>query len=148
MASRAARRIQRTAAGHSRALPDLSQADAISVGDAATDRFGGVDLSLTNTGGPPAEAPRSASTMAWQTDSIFCCSALSARCGWSSHRCARAAAILVGTSSTVKRRFQTSRCRTSCARGVTALVKTLARRARADQIRVNSLLPGRRDCVA
>ena len=132
-----------------RALPvraDLSKADAITRWHAAaTDEFGGVDLLFANTGGPPAGTALSFDDMAWHGafDLLLLSVIRAVRLVVPSMRARGGGAILVGTSSTVKEPFPNLALSNVMRAGVTSLVKTLSLELAADQIRVNSLLPGR-----
>jgi len=125
---------------------DLSQADAITQwAEAATDRFGGVDLLFANTGGPPAGTSLSFDDAAWQTafELLLLSVVRTVRLVVPSMRARGGGAILVGTSSTVKEPFPNLALSNVMRAGVTALVKTLSVELAPDRIRVNSLLPGR-----
>jgi 3-oxoacyl-[acyl-carrier protein] reductase len=125
---------------------DLSTADAITRWHAAaTDHFGGIDLLFANTGGPPAGTALSFDDMAWQNAfSLLLLSVIrTVRLVVPSMRERGGGAILVGTSSTVKEPFPNLALSNVMRAGVTSLVKTLSLELAADQIRVNSLLPGR-----
>ena len=137
------------AAGGGRALPvqaDLSKADQITRWvAAATDRFGGVDLLFANTGGPQAGTALGFDDMAWQNafELLLLSVIRTVRLAVPSMRERGGGAILVGTSSTVKEPFPNLALSNVMRAGVTALVKTLSLELAPDQIRVNSLLPGR-----
>ena len=125
---------------------DLSTADAITRWHAAaTDQFGGVDLLFANTGGPPAGTALSFDDMAWQNAfSLLLLSVIrTVRLVVPSMRERGGGAILVGTSSTVKEPVPNLALSNVMRAGVTSLVKTLSLELAPDQIRVNSLLPGR-----
>ena len=122
--------------------------DAITawVGATAT-RFGGVDLLMTNSGGPPAGLALSFDDAAWQDAAdLLLFSAL---------RMVRAAvplmekrgggAILMSTSSSVKEPIQNLGLSTVLRASVSALAKTLALELAAVEIRVNQIIPGRID---
>ena len=132
-----------------RALPvaaDLSKADAITAWHAATiDRFGGVDLLFANTGGPPAGTALSFDDMAWHGafELLLLSVIRTVRLVVPSMRERGGGAILVGTSSTVKEPFPNLALSNVMRAGVTSLVKTLSLELAPDQIRVNTLLPGR-----
>ena len=154
IASRDEDSIERAAAaingaGGGRALAvsaDLSKADAITRWVAATsDRFGGIDLLFANTGGPPAGSALSFDDIAWQNafELLLLSVVRTVRLVVPSMRLRGGGAILVGTSSTVKEPFPNLALSNVMRAGVTALVKTLSVELAPDQIRVNSLLPGR-----
>ena len=144
---RAAAAINKESGG--RAFPvaaDLSKADAITRWSAAaTDRFGGVDLLFANTGGPPAGTALSFDDTAWHAafELLVLSVIRTVRLVVPSMRERGGGAILVGTSSTVKEPFPNLALSNVMRAGVTSLVKTLSVELAPDQIRVNSLLPGR-----
>ena len=144
---RAAAAINKESGG--RAFPvaaDLSKADAIARWSAAaTDRFGGVDLLFANTGGPPAGTALSFDDMAWHAafELLVLSVIRTVRLVVPSMRERGGGAILVGTSSTVKEPFPNLALSNVMRAGVTSLVQTLSVELAPDQIRVNSLLPGR-----
>ena len=144
---RAAATINAGTGGRALGVPaDLSKADAITRWHAAaTDHFGGVDLLFANTGGPPAGTALSFDDMAWQNAfSLLLLSVIrTVRLVVPSMRERGGGAILVGTSSTVKEPFPNLALSNVMRAGVTSLVKTLSLELAPDQIRVNSLLPGR-----
>ena len=125
---------------------DLSQADAITRWMAATtDRFGGVDLLFANTGGPPAGTVLGFDDMAWQSafELLLLSVIRTVRLVVPSMRARGGGAILVSTSSTVKEPFPNLALSNVMRAGVPSLVKTLSIELAPDQIRVNTLLPGR-----
>src|SRR5690242_15168700 len=84
---------------------DLSEADAIAGWHRATvDRFGGVDLLFTNTGGPPAGATLSFDDQAWRSGfELLVLSAVRlVRLVVPSMQARGGGAIVMGTSSSVK----------------------------------------------
>jgi 3-oxoacyl-[acyl-carrier protein] reductase len=145
--ARAAHTIEKETGSRALAVPaDLSQADAISRWHAATIKeFGGVDLLFANTGGPPAGAALDFDDRAWQGgfELLLLSVIRTVRLVVPSMRARGGGAILVGTSSTVKEPFANLAISNVMRAGVTALVKTLSFELAADQIRVNTLLPGR-----
>jgi 3-oxoacyl-[acyl-carrier protein] reductase len=144
---RAAATINAGTGGRALAVPaDLSKADAIARWVAATtDRFGGVDLLFANTGGPPAGTALSFDDVAWQSafELLLLSVIRTIRLVVPSMRARGGGAILVGTSSTVKEPFPSLALSNVMRSGVTSLVKTLSLELAPDQIRVNTLLPGR-----
>jgi 3-oxoacyl-[acyl-carrier protein] reductase len=144
---RAAASINAGSGGRALAVPaDLSKADQVTRWiNAATDRFGGVDLLFANTGGPPAGTALSFDDMAWHSafDLLLLSVIRSVRLAVPSMRLRGGGAILVGTSSTVKEPFPNLALSNVMRAGVTSLVKTLSLELAPDRIRVNSLLPGR-----
>ena len=144
---RAAATINAGAGGRALAVSaDLSKADAITWWHAAaTDRFGGVDLLFANTGGPPAGTALSFDDMAWQNafELLLLSVIRTVRLVVPSMRARGGGAILVSTSSTVKEPFPNLALSNVMRAGVTSLVKTLSLELAPDQIRVNTLVPGR-----
>jgi 3-oxoacyl-[acyl-carrier protein] reductase len=144
---RAAAAINAAGGGQALAVSaDLSKADAITRWAAATsDRFGGIDLLFANTGGPPAGTALGFDDMAWQNafELLLLSVVRTVRLVVPSMRARGGGAILVGTSSTVKEPFPNLALSNVMRAGVTALVKTLSVELAPEQIRVNSLLPGR-----
>lgn len=145
--TRAAATIQQDTGSRAVAVSaDLSKADAIAQWHAATmDAFGGVDLLFANTGGPPAGATLDFDDQAWQAgfELLLMSVIRTVRLVVPSMRARGGGAILVGTSSTVKEPFPNLALSNVMRAGVTSLVKTLSVELAADQIRVNTLLPGR-----
>ena len=125
---------------------DLSKAGDITEWHAATIRqFGGVDLLFANTGGPPAGTALSFDDGAWQKAfELLLMSVLrSVRLVVPSMRARGGGAILVGTSSSVKEPIAGLALSNVLRSGVTSLAKTLSIELASEQIRVNTLIPGR-----
>jgi 3-oxoacyl-[acyl-carrier protein] reductase len=125
---------------------DLSKAAAIEAWHAATLKaFGGVDLLFANTGGPPAGTSLSFDDAAWQAafESLLLSVIRAVRLVVPSMRARGGGAILVGTSSTVKEPVPNLALSNVMRAGVTAAVKTLSLELAPDNIRINTLLPGR-----
>ena len=125
---------------------DLSRADAIARWHASTlEAFGGVDLLFANTGGPPAGAAMDFDDQSWQAgfDLLLMSVVRTVRLVVPSMRARGGGAILVGTSSTVKEPFPNLALSNVMRAGVTALAKTLSVELAPENIRVNTLLPGR-----
>lgn len=127
---------------------DVRSADAIRRWAAGTEeRFGGVDLLFTNSGGPPAGAAISFDDVAWQDAAELLL--------FSTLRMVRAAvplmqargggAILMSTSSSVKEPIPNLGLSTVLRASVSALAKTLAIELAPSRIRVNQIIPGRVD---
>jgi len=144
---RAAAAINAGTGGRALAVPaDLSKAEAVAGWVAeTTGRFGGVDLLFANTGGPPAGTALSFDDDAWQAafDLLLMSVIRTVRLVVPAMRARGGGAILVGTSSTVKEPSPSLALSNVMRAGVTALVKTLSLELARDQIRVNTLLPGR-----
>jgi 3-oxoacyl-[acyl-carrier protein] reductase len=127
---------------------EVRSADAIRRWAAETEqRFGGVDLLFTNSGGPPAGAAISFDDAAWQDAAELLL--------FSTLRMVGAAvplmeargggAILVSTSSSVKEPIPNLGLSTVLRASVSALAKTLAIELAPSKIRVNQIIPGRVD---
>lgn len=131
------------------AMPvDVRSADAIRRwADDTEQRFGGVDLLFTNSGGPPAGAAMSFDDAAWQEAAELLL--------FSTLRMVRAAvplmqargggAILMSTSASVKEPIPNLGLSTVLRASVSALAKTLAIELAPSKIRVNQIIPGRID---
>lgn len=125
---------------------DVRSPEAISRWTAATiQRFGGIDLLFTNSGGPPAGPALGFDDAAWQRASellVFSVirmvravvPSMSARGG---------GAILVSTSASVKEPIPNLGLSTVMRASVSALSKTLALELAPSHIRVNQIIPGR-----
>ena len=110
-------------------------------------QLGGLDLLMTNSGGPPAGAAVSFDDTAWRDAAELLL--------FSTLRMIRAAvplmqqrgggAILVSTSSSVKEPIPNLGLSTVLRASVSALAKTLALELAASRIRVNQIIPGRID---
>ena len=125
---------------------DLSSADDIARWHRATaERFGGVDLLFTNTGGPPAGRVLDFDDAAWQ--SAFQLLVLSVvrqvRLAVPSMRSRGGGSILMSTSSAVKEPISNIALSNVVRASVAALAKTLALELATDGIRVNQVIPGR-----
>ncbi len=125
---------------------DLSKADAIEAWYAATMReFGGVDLLFANTGGPPAGTALCFDDHAWQSafELLLMSVVRTVRLVVPSMRARGGGAILVGTSSSVKEPLPNLALSNVLRSAVTSLAKTLSIELAPEQIRVNTLIPGR-----
>jgi 3-oxoacyl-[acyl-carrier protein] reductase len=113
--------------------------------DRTAERFGGVDLLFTNSGGPPAGAALSFDDGAWQnTIELLFFSALRMIRGVVPLMQKRGGgAVLVSTSSSVKEPIANLGLSTVVRASVSALAKTLAIELAPDHIRVNQIIPGR-----
>lgn len=127
---------------------DVRSADQIARWSELTrERFGGIDLLFTNSGGPPAGAAMSFDDRAWQAASELLV--------FSVIRMIRAVvpamaergggAILVSTSASVKEPIPNLGLSTVMRASVSALSKTLALELASQNIRVNQIIPGRID---
>src|SRR5437660_121728 len=125
---------------------DLSDATAIAGWHRQTaDRFGGVDLLFTNTGGPPAGAALSFDDDAWRGafDLLVMSAIRTVRLVVPSMQARGGGAILMGTSSSVKEPIAHLALSNVLRASVAALAKTLALELAPSHIRVNNLIPGR-----
>jgi 3-oxoacyl-[acyl-carrier protein] reductase len=135
--------------GDTLAVPvDVKSAEAIAQWTAATSqRFGGVDLLFTNSGGPPAGAAVSFDDRAWQeaADLLLFSTIRMVRGVVPLMQARGGGAILVSTSSSVKEPIPNLGLSTVLRASVSALAKTLALELAASKIRVNQIIPGRID---
>ena len=135
--------------GDTLAVPvDVRSAEAIEQWTAATgQRFGGVDLLFTNSGGPPAGAAVSFDDRAWQeaADLLLFSTIRMVRGVVPLMQARGGGAILVSTSSSVKEPIPNLGLSTVLRASVSALAKTLALELAASKIRVNQIIPGRID---
>ena len=131
------------------AMPvDVRSADAIRRwADDTEQRFGGVDLLFTNSGGPPAGTAMSFDDAAWQDAAeLLLFSTLRMIRATVPHLEKRGGgAILVSTSSSVKEPVPNLGLSTVLRASVSALSKTLALELAGKKIRVNQIIPGRID---
>jgi 3-oxoacyl-[acyl-carrier protein] reductase len=113
--------------------------------DRTAEKFGGVDLLLTNSGGPPAGAALSFDDSAWQNtiDLLFFSALRMIRGAVPLMQKRGGGAILVSTSSSVKEPIANLGLSTVVRASVSALAKTLAIELAPDRIRVNQIIPGR-----
>ena len=111
------------------------------------ERFGGVDMLMTNSGGPPAGAVLSFDDAAWQNaaELLLFSTLRMVRAAVPSMRQRGGGAILMSTSSSVKEPIPNLGLSTVLRASVSALAKTLALELAADKIRVNQIIPGRID---
>jgi 3-oxoacyl-[acyl-carrier protein] reductase len=127
---------------------DVKSADAIERWTAATtQRFGGIDLLFTNSGGPPAGAALSFDDGAWQdaVNLLLFSTLRMIRAAVPSMQSRDGGAVLVSTSSSVKEPVQNLGLSTVVRASVSALSKTLAIELAPSKIRVNQIVPGRID---
>lgn len=127
---------------------DVRSADAIEHWrDATVERFGGVDLLFTNSGGPPAGNFWSFDDTAWQA--AFELMVLSVirlvREAVPSMRSRGGGSIVLSTSSSVKEPIPNLTLSNVMRASVAALAKTLAVEFAREGIRVNNAIPGRID---
>jgi 3-oxoacyl-[acyl-carrier protein] reductase len=125
---------------------DVRSAEAIERWHRATvERFGGVDLLVTNSGGPPAGPVEAFDDAAWQKAfELLVLSALRmVRAVVPSMAERKGGGILLLTSSSVKEPISNLALSNVLRPSVTALAKTLASELAPRGIRVNHLIPGR-----
>jgi len=148
IAGAAARLKQETGADVLAVDADLSAADAIARWHQATlDRFGGIDLLFTNTGGPPAGAALGFDDDAWRRNfELLVMSVVRlVRLAVPSMRARGGGSILMGTSSSVKEPIGNLALSNVLRASVSALAKTLSIELAPANIRINQLIPGRID---
>jgi 3-oxoacyl-[acyl-carrier protein] reductase len=111
------------------------------------ERFGGIDLLFTNSGGPPAGAAISFDDAAWQNaiDLLLFSALRMVRAVVPSMKARGGGSILMSTSASVKEPIPNLGLSTVLRASVSALSKTLALELAADRIRVNQIIPGRID---
>ena len=127
---------------------DVTSGDAITAWHKATiERFGGVDLLFTNSGGPPAGPAVGQSDEAWQkTFELLLLSAVRmVRVAVPSMIERGGGAIVLPTSTAVKEPIPNLALSTVMRTSVPALSKVLAQELASKNIRVNHLIPGRID---
>ena len=127
---------------------DVSSADAIAAWHKATvERFGDVDLLVTNSGGPPAGPTSSFDDAAWQSAfELLVLSAVRAvRAVLPSMTARKSGAIAMLTSSSVKEPIANLALSNVVRPCVSALSKTLALELAGKGVRVNHVIPGRID---
>ncbi len=125
---------------------DLRSLDALTGWHRATlEKFGGVDLLVTNSGGPPAGTFDNFDDAAWQKafDLLVMSVLRMIRLAAPSMTARGGGSILVLTSSSVKEPVPNLILSNVLRPSVTALAKSLANEFAGRKIRVNHLLPGR-----
>jgi 3-oxoacyl-[acyl-carrier protein] reductase len=143
----AAQRIQEETGAELLAVPgDVTSPEALETWHARTrERFGGVDLLLTNSGGPPPGSALSFDDAAWQAgfELLLLSAVRMVRLAVPSMKARGGGAILMATSSSVKEPLPNLTLSTVLRAGVSALAKSLALELAPDKIRVNQIVPGR-----
>jgi 3-oxoacyl-[acyl-carrier protein] reductase len=127
---------------------DARNGDQIAAwGRKTSERFGGVDLLFTNSGGPAAGPAVSFDDAAWQNaiDLLLFSTLRMVRAAVPSMKQRGGGAILMSTSGSVKEPIPNLGLSTVVRASVSALAKTLALELAADKIRVNQIIPGRID---
>ncbi len=147
--SAAAQRIQKETGGTVLAVAaDVSSAKAIAQWHQATlDRFEGIDLLFTNSGGPPPGATLSFDDAAWQRafELLLMSAVRMIRLAVPSMAMRGGGAIVLPTSGSVKEPIANLALSNVIRGSVSALSKTLAMELAPKKIRVNQLIPGRID---
>jgi 3-oxoacyl-[acyl-carrier protein] reductase len=112
--------------------------------NATVEKFGGLDILVTNAGGPPAGTFDDIDLTAWEASvNLTLLSAVRLiKCALPHLRQSRAPAILTVTSSSTKQPAENLILSNSIRLAVIGLTKTLSRELGSDHIRVNSILPG------
>jgi 3-oxoacyl-[acyl-carrier protein] reductase len=142
----AARIAEQTGAQVMGSVADVMSAEAIEGWHRATvERFGGVDLLVTNSGGPPAGAASGFDDAAWRhaIELLILSAVRTVRVVAPSMEARGGGSILMLTSSSVKNPIPNLGLSNVLRPSVSALVKTLADELAARKIRVNQLVPGR-----
>ncbi|WP_341528345.1 SDR family oxidoreductase [Nostoc sp. UHCC 0302] len=120
------------------------QEDIERIINATVEKFGGLDILVTNAGGPPAGTFNDTDLATWETS--FNLTLLSAvrliKYAQPHLQKSSAAAILTITSTTTKQPAQNMVLSNSIRLAVIGLTKTLSQELGSEQIRVNSILPG------
>jgi 3-oxoacyl-[acyl-carrier protein] reductase len=128
------------------AAADVSQAGtAERLVSAAVDRFGGLDILITNSGGPPGGTFGDFTDADWQHafDLLLLSVVRMIRAGLPHLRASGNARVVNVASSSVKEPIPGLILSNSLRAGVAGLAKTLAGELACDQITVNTVLPGR-----
>ncbi|MGF1991530.1 MAG: SDR family oxidoreductase [Nostoc sp. ZfuVER08] len=121
-----------------------SQADIERVINATVEKFGGLDILVTNAGGPPAGTFDDIDLATWETSlNLTLLSAVRlVKYALPHLRQSSAPAILTITSTSTKQPVQNLVLSNSIRLAVIGLTKTLSQELGSDRIRVNSILPG------
>ena len=148
-ANAAAESIRQETGGQVLAMAcDVRSAEAISTWHQATvDKFGGLDLLMTNSGGPPAGPALKFDDAAWQAafELLLLSAVRMIRLAVPSMEARGGGAILLPTSSAVKEPIGTLALSTVVRSSVGSLSKLLSTELASKKIRVNHLIPGRID---
>ncbi len=125
---------------------DVTKADQIeALVSAAVGRFGGVDILVTNAGGPPAGTFDRFSDSDWQAafELTLMSSVRLIRAVLPLMRSRGGGSIVAMTSSSIKQPIPNLLLSNVMRSGVAAMIKTLADEVAGDGIRVNTVVPGR-----
>jgi 3-oxoacyl-[acyl-carrier protein] reductase len=145
--SAAAQRIQKETGGKVLAVAcDVQSPQDIAHWHQATlDRFEGIDLLYTNSGGPPPGATLTFDDAAWQRafDLLLMSAVRIIRLAVPSMAMRGGGAIVLPTSSSIKEPIANLALSNILRGAVSSLSKTLAIELAAQKIRVNQLVPGR-----
>jgi 3-oxoacyl-[acyl-carrier protein] reductase len=142
----AARIEEQTGAQVMWSVADVASAEAIEAWHRATvQRFGGVDMLVTNSGGPPAGPASGCDDAAWRNafELLVMSAVRTVRVVLPTMEARGGGSILMLTSSSVKNPIPNLGLSNVIRPAVSALVKTLADEFAAKSIRVNQLVPGR-----
>jgi len=142
----AARIAEQTGAQVISSVADVASAEAIDAWHRATvERFGGVDMLVTNSGGPPAGPASGFDDAAWRSafELLVMSAVRTVRVVLPAMEARGGGSILMLTSSSVKNPIPNLGLSNVIRPSVSALVKTLADEFAAKKIRVNQLVPGR-----
>ena len=145
--SAAGQRIaQETGANVLAVAADVSSAEAIEQWHRKTiERFGGIDLLFTNSGGPPPGATLNFDDTQWQKafDLLLMSAVRMVRLAVPSMAARGGGSIVLPTSSSVKEPIPNLALSNILRASVAALAKTLSIELAGQKIRVNHLIPGR-----
>jgi 3-oxoacyl-[acyl-carrier protein] reductase len=125
---------------------DVSRPETIDAWHRATvARFGGVDMLVTNSGGPPAGPASGFDDAAWQSavELLLLSAVRTVRVVLPSMEARGGGSVLMLTSSSIKNPIANLGLSNVIRPSVSALVKTYADEFAAKKIRVNQLVPGR-----
>jgi 3-oxoacyl-[acyl-carrier protein] reductase len=142
----AARITEHTGAQAMSSVADVASAESIEAWHRATlERFGGVDMLVTNSGGPPAGLASGFDDAAWRNafELLVMSAVRTVRVVLPTMEARGGGSILMLTSSSVKNPIPNLGLSNVIRPSVSALVKTLADELAVKKIRVNQLVPGR-----